>query len=213
MILGAGKIGRRLATRFQDELNVKLVESNKTKAWEVAPSLVNVLVLHGDGTDIDFLISENIQEMDMFIAVTQDEQTNLLTGLLAKQLGAKHVIVHLATASYLPIARRIGIDAAISKNMATVEAILRVIKSSEERAVSPFEDVEMEAVEMVAEAGSKATKKTVEALQFPPNVVLGAIIRESGIEIPGGASRITAGDRVLLFVQNAGIEKIQRLFT
>ncbi|MFB0515575.1 MAG: Trk system potassium transporter TrkA [Candidatus Neomarinimicrobiota bacterium] len=213
MILGGGKIGRRLASRLQDDLDIKLVESNKTKAWEIAPTLVNTLVLHGDGTDIDFLISENINEMDSFIAVTQNEQTNLITGLLAKQLGAKHVIVHIATTSYLPIARRIGIDAAISKNMVTVEAIMRVIKSSRERAVSPFEDVEMEALEIEAEAGSKVTKKPVSAISFPPGVILGAIVRDSHIEIPRGDSRISAGDRVLLFMQNIEVGKVQKYFT
>lgn len=213
MILGAGKIGRRLAARFQDDLDVKLVETNKAKAWEVAPTLVNTLVLHGDGTDIDFLISENIHEMDSFIAVTQGEQTNLLTGLLAKHLGAKHVIVHLATTNYLPIARRIGIDATISKNVATVEAILRVIKSTSERAVSPFEDVGMEAVELVADKGSKITKKPVRSISFPSGVILGAVMREDSIEIPVGDSQIIPGDRVLVFLQNAEVEKVQKYFT
>lgn len=213
MILGAGKIGQRLAGRLQDDLDIKLVESSKSKAWEIAPILVNTMVLHGDGTDIDFLISENINEMDSFIAVTGDEQTNLLTGLLAKQLGAKQVIVHLATTSYLPVARRIGIDAAISKNMVTVEAILRVIKSNRVRTVSPFEDVEMEALEVVTDAGSKVTKKPLKAIDFPSGMILGAVIRGSAIEIPTGETQILAGDRVLVFVQDEQVAKVQKYFT
>jgi len=213
MILGAGKIGRGLARRLQDHLDVKLVDSSKTKAWEVAPTLVNTLVLHGNGTDIDFLVSENIDEMDSFVAVTENEQTNLLTGLLAKQLGARHVIVHLATTIYLPIARRIGIDAAISKNMATVEAILRVIKSNSERTVSPFEEVELEALEVVTDESSKVTKKPLKAISFPPGMILGAVIRGSTIEIPTGDTQIIPGDRVLVFVQNEQVEKVQRYFT
>ncbi|MFC1620446.1 Trk system potassium transporter TrkA [Candidatus Neomarinimicrobiota bacterium] len=213
MILGAGNVGKRLASRFQDELDVKLVEAKKAAAWEIAPLLMNTMVLHGDGTDIDFLISENIHEMDSFIAVTEDEKTNLITGLLAKQLGAKHVIVHLSTTSYLPIARRIGIDAAISKNMATVEAILRVVKSSHERAVSSFEDLEMEAIEISAMEGSKVTKKPVKEISFPAGALLGAIIRNSTVIIPSGESQILAGDRVLLFMQDVEAEKIQKLFS
>ncbi|UCH63854.1 MAG: Trk system potassium transporter TrkA [Fidelibacterota bacterium] len=213
MILGASKIGRRLAIRLQDHLDVKLVDSSKAKAWDVAPTLVNTLVLHGDGTDIDFLVSENIDEMDSFVTVTEQEQTNLLTGLLAKQLGAKHVIVHLATTIYLPIARRIGIDAAISKNMATVEAILRVIKSDSERTISPFEEVELEALEVVTDKGSKVTKKPLKAVSFPSGMILGAVIRGSAIEIPTGDTQIIPGDRVLVFVQNEQVEKVQRYFT
>ncbi len=213
MILGAGKIGRRLAARTQSDLDVKLVESNKAKAEEIAPALINTLVLHGDGADVDFLISENISEMDSFIAVTEEEQTNLLTGLLAKQLGAKHVIVHLATTSYLSIARRIGIDAAISKNMATVEAILRVIMSNSERTVSPFEDVELEALEVVTEEGSKVTRKLLKDIEFPAGMILGAIIRGPAIEIPSGETQVIPGDRVLVFVQNEQVEKVQKYFT
>ena len=212
MILGAGKIGRRLASRLQDDLDVKLVESNKAKAAEIAPTLINTLVLHGNGTDIDFLVAENISEMDSFIAVTEDEQTNLLTGMLAKQLGAKHVIVHLATTIYLPTARHIGIDAAVSKNIATVEAILRIIKSNSERTVSPFEEVELEALEVVTDEGSKVTKKPLRTVSFPPGMILGAVIRGPAIEIPTGDTQIMPGDRVLVFVQDVQVEKVQRYF-
>jgi len=213
MILGAGKIGRRLATLAQHDLDVKLVDSNKIKAEEAAPALMNTLVLHGDGTDIDFLVSENIHEMDSFIAVTDDEQTNFLSGLLAKHLGAQQVIVHLDTTSYLPIARRIGIEAAISKNMVTVEAILRVIKSNSERTVTPFEDVELEALEVETDEGSKVTKKLLKDIDFPSGMILGAIIRGSAIEIPSGETQVLPGDRVLVFVQNEQVEKVQKYFT
>lgn len=212
MILGAGKIGRRLASRLQHDFDVKLVESNKAKAWEIAPTLVSALVLHGDGTDVDFLQSENINEMDSFVALTEDEQTNLLTGLLAKHLGAKHVIVHLTTNSYMPIARRIGVDTIISKNIATVEAIVRVIKSTSERSVSRFEDVDMEAVEMVTEEGSRVTRELVKDIRFPKGMILGAVMRGPGIELPSGDTQIVPGDRVLVFVRNEQLEKVQKFF-
>ncbi len=213
MILGAGKIGRRLARRTQEDLDVKLVEASKTKAWEIAPTLVNTMVLHGDGTDIDFLISENIDEMDSFIAVTADEKTNLLTGLLAKHLGARHVIVHLNTTSYLPIARRIGIDSTVSKNLATVEAILRVIKSSSRREVTSFEDMDLEAIEIVTEQGSPATRRPIKDLKFPRGLILGAIFRGPGVELPVGDTQILPGDRLLIFVKNEQLEKVEKFFS
>lgn len=212
MVLGAGKIGRRLTKRLQDEMNVKLVESNKAKAREIAPTFLNALVLHGDGTDIDFLLSENIDEMDSFIAVTEDEQTNLLTGLLAKHLGARHVVVHLNTTSYMPIARRIGIDTAISKNLVTVEAIIRAIRSTEEMEVNRFEDLNMESLELVAEEGSKMIGKTLGRLSLPKGVVVGAIMRGAAIEIATAESQVMAGDRVLMFVQDEHLESVEKLF-
>ena len=213
MILGAGKIGRRLAGRMQDELDVKLVDSNKAKAWEIAPNLPNVLMLHGDGTDIDFLLSENIDEMDSFIAVTQDEQTNLLTGLLAKHLGAKHVVVHLSTTSYLPIARRIGIDTAISKNLVTVEAIMRAIRSTPDRDISRFEDLGMESVELMAEEGSPITGKVLKETSLPKGIILAAVMRGASIEIPTGETQLAAGDRALVFVLSEQLEKVEKLFS
>ncbi|MFC1481505.1 Trk system potassium transporter TrkA [Candidatus Neomarinimicrobiota bacterium] len=212
MILGAGKIGRRLARRLQDDLDVRLVENVKSKAWEIAPTLMNTMTLFGDGTDIDFLLSENIEEMDSFVAVTEDEQTNLLTGLLAKHLGARHVVVHLNTASYLPIARRIGIDTVVSKNSATVEAIMRVIKSKRGLEVSRFEDVDLEAVELIAEEDSKVTRQLVKDIRFPAGLILGAILRGPGVELPTGDTQILADDRVLVFVKNEAIDKVEKFF-
>ncbi len=212
MILGAGKIGRRLARRLQDDLDVRLVEKLKAKAWEIAPTLMNTMTLHGDGTDIDFLIAENIEEMDSFVAVTEDEQTNLLTSLLAKHLGARHVVVHLNTASYVPIARRIGIDTVVSKNAATVEAIMRVIKSTRGLEVSRFEDVDLEAVELVADEDSKVTRHLVKDIKFPPGLILGAVLRGPGVEIPTGDTQILADDRVLVFVKNEAIDKVEKFF-
>ncbi len=213
MILGAGKMGRRLARHLQDDLDVKLVEANKAKGWEIAPTLVNTMVLYGDGTDIDFLVAENIDEMDSFIALTNDEKTNLLTGLLAKHLGARHVIVHLNTTSYLPIARRIGIDSAVSKNLATVEAIVRVIKSNSGREVSRFEDVDMESMEIVTAEGSPVTKHPVKDIKFPGGLILGAIFRGPGVELPVGDTQIMPGDRVLVFVKNEQMEKVEKFFS
>lgn len=213
MILGAGKIGRRLAKRMQDDLDIKLVDRNKAKAWEIAPTLGSALVLHGDGTDIDFLISENIDEIDSFVAVTEDEQTNLLTGLLAKHLGAKHVVVHLNTTSYLPIARRIGIDTAISKNLVTVEAIMRTIRSTDEWDISRFEDLGMESMELVANEDSKITRKPIQELGLPQGLIIGALMRSATIEIPTGESQILAEDRVLVFVLNEDLEKVEKLFS
>jgi trk system potassium uptake protein TrkA len=212
MILGAGKMGRRLARRLQDDLDTRLVEKLKSKAWEIAPTLMNTMTLHGDGTDIDFLISENIDEIDSFVAVTEDEQTNLLTGLLAKHLGARHVVVHLNTASYLPIARRIGIDTVVSKNSATVEAIMRVIKSTRGLEVSRFEDVDLEAVELVADEDSRVTKQLVKDIRFPAGLILGAILRGPGVEIPTGETQILPDDRVLIFVKDEALDKVVKFF-
>jgi trk system potassium uptake protein TrkA len=130
-------------------MDVKLIEQDRETAEEVAVDLLDTLVLHGDGTDIDFLTSERIEDMDCLVAVSGSEKTNLLSGLLAKHLGVKRVIIHITTNEYIPLMDKIGIDAVVSKNIETVNAIMRYIRRGNVIAVSLFEDIKAEAIELI----------------------------------------------------------------
>ena len=116
MIMGGGKIGRLLAANLQDNYDVKLLEKDSEKAEQINDKLENTLVLTDDGLDIDFLESENISSLDCFIAVTENEQINVMSSLLMKHYGVKQVIVHINSTSFFKVVRRIGVDAVISKN-------------------------------------------------------------------------------------------------
>ena len=142
MILGGSKIGRNLAETLQNEMSVRLIDANRDKAERLASTLPNTMVLNSDGTDVEFLKSENIHELDSFISVTQSEQTNLLCGLLAHHLGTKQTIIHINTTEYLPVVQEIGIGCMVSKNISTVNAILQNIKSGfSDSAVTSFEEL------------------------------------------------------------------------
>ena len=126
MIIGGSKIGRTLARELpNDTINVRLVDSDRPKAGKISQSIDESMIIHGDGTDIEFLKSENIQEIDSLIAVTENEKTNLISCLLAKHLGAKQTIIHVSTSEYMPTIKEIGVGAVISKNLSTVNAILK----------------------------------------------------------------------------------------
>ena len=102
-------------------MNVRLLEIEREKAGFVANDLSNTMVICGDGTDVELLKSENIAEVDSFITVTDNEQTNLLSSMLANHLGVKQTVIHITTTEYMPIIQEIGIGAVISKNMSTVD--------------------------------------------------------------------------------------------
>ena len=160
IILGGSKIGRSLAEELEKEMTVRLIESKRDKAeWLASNHLKETMIIHGDGTDVELLKSENIQDTDSFIAVTESEQTNLLSGMLAHHLGVKQSVIHVSTTEYMPIVQEIGVGAVLSKNMSTVNSILRFIASDEtETSVMTFDEIDVEVIEFHPEPGSKVTK-------------------------------------------------------
>ena len=213
MILGGSKIGRALALKLQDDIHVRLVEEDLAKAELLASRLEKTLTLNGDGTDIEFLRSENVEDLDSFIAVTQNEQTNFLSGLLARHLGAKQSIVHVSTTEYIPVMKLIGLDAVISKNMCTVNAILEYIKSDQNVLFTNFEDIEVEALEFSPNPGSRITQHVLEKIKFPAACVVGSVNHHGHISIPAGDTQITEEDTVLVFTLPEEVPKVERLFS
>jgi len=212
MICGGGQVGRRLAAVLSSYTSVKLIEKDPSAADACARELRDTLVLQGDATDVDFLVSENIYDMDCFVAVTGCEKTNLLAGLLALDQGVRRIVVHLTTQDYFPIMKRIGIDAIVSKNIATVNAILKHIRRGDIIAVSLFEDIEAEAMELSPPAGSPITQKPLKDLKLPDDLIIGAVVRGSGIIIPDGHTRIQADDKVVVFLKPTLLSQVEKLF-
>jgi trk system potassium uptake protein TrkA len=212
MILGGGKIGRAVALALEEEIEVRLVEKNREKAQALASELSKTLVLHGDGTDIEFLRMEDPEELDSFIAVTQNEQTNLLSAMLAKHLGVRQTIIHVSTTEYIPAMKVIGLDAVVSKNMCTVTEILDYIKRDEQLLVTNFEDVGVEAIQFSPDPGSKITRKTLAELKFPSSSVIGAVNHRGHVSLAHGDTKITDEDSVLVFCLPTAVPQVEKLF-
>ncbi len=213
MVMGGTKIGRSLAEELQDEMSVRLVEVDRSKAESIATELTEAMILNGDGTDVEFLRSENISELDSFIAVAHNEQTNLLSGLLARHLGVKQTIIHISTTEYLPIIKEIGLDAVISKNISTVNAILRYIRSDQsETSVTTFDEIDVDVLEFNPEPGSKVTTGQLKDLKFPEESIVGVINHHGHLSIARGSSQLTEEDTVLVFAKKAAIPKLRKLF-
>ena len=128
MIAGASKIGRLVSSMLEDEMSVRLIEKSKEKATQIANELDKTIVLNSDATDIEFLRGENISEVDSFVAVTEDQQLNLLAGILAKQLKVKHSIIHVTNPDYVRNMSDLGIGSIVSKNNVSVNAVIKSIR-------------------------------------------------------------------------------------
>ena len=213
IILGGSKIGRSLAVELEKEMTVRLIENKRDKAEWLASQVKDTMIIHGDGTDVELLKSENIQDADSFIAVTESEQTNLLSGMLAHHLGVKQSVIHVSTTEYMPIVQEIGVGAVLSKNMSTVNSILRFIASDEtETPVMTFDEIDVEVIEFHPEPGSKVTKFPLEEINFPEDSIVGMTNHHGTLSIARGSTQLSDEDNVLVFAKSKVVPKLKRLF-
>jgi trk system potassium uptake protein len=212
LIMGAGKLGRLVAQNLKDQFSVRLVDHRQDKLLKAAKELPEVLLLHADGLDIDFLESEGVGDFDAIITVTDDETTNLFAGLLAKQKGVKKVIVHINSPDYLPLVKGLGINSVVSKNLSTVDAFMRYVVRGQVHSVMMLEGIDTEVIELSPAPNSKIIGIPLEEIDFPQDAVVGGIIRPDGEEIATGKSIITAADRVIVFARASRVSDVEALF-
>ena len=154
MILGASKIGVLTAERLQGKYNVTLIEQNEEKANKIALKLKNTLVIHGDGTDVSLLEEQSIDDMDAFIAVTGDSETNIISSLVAKSHGVRKTISGVENVDYIKLSHNIGIDTLINKKVIAANDILRYIRKGEVNAIATL-SLDAEVIEFTVKANSK----------------------------------------------------------
>ncbi|MBN1408074.1 MAG: Trk system potassium transporter TrkA [Calditrichaceae bacterium] len=213
MILGGGQTGFLIARQLEKDYNVKIIESNADKSIRLAEQLKKSLVIKGDGRDINLLALEGIIDMDAFIAVTGDDETNIVSCLMAKHLQVPKIISLINKADYTPIIPTIGIDAYISKQLLTVNSIVKFIRRGSVVSVASIPGISAEAIELIANVGSKITKKPLSEQKLPKDAILGAVMRGDDVFVPIGATKIKAGDKVVLFAMPSAISEVEKLFT
>lgn len=214
MIAGASKIGRRIASLLEDEMSVRLIEKSKEKATQIANNLDKTIVLNSDATDVEFLKGENISEVDSFIAVTEDQQLNLLAGILSKQLKAKHSIIHVTNPDYVRNMSDLGIGSIVSKNTVSVNAVIKSIRiDQKEHVIQLFSSLDMEAIELIAEKDSKAARLAVSNLNLPYGCIVALVNHNGHIKIPAGDFQICENDTVLIFCINSKIREVSKIFS
>lgn len=211
MIIGGSRIGEYLALQLESEyVDVKLIDKKMSRCHYLSEILTHTVVLHGDPTQIDFLREENIEDIDVCIAVSDDEQTNMVVSLLAKRLGVPRTICAVTKSELIPIANSIGIDAVISPRLSAASAMLRFIRQGGVLSVGTFRDNEAEAIEVLAQATSSIVNRPIYQLNFPKDAIITAIIRDGEIIIPQGRDMIIPGDRVIIFTLRKAIRQVEK---
>ena len=212
MILGGSKIGRRVAALLQKNMKIKLIESDEEKTLALAGDLQDTLVIRGDGRDIDLLAQEGIIDVDAFVAVTEDAETNIITCLMAKHLGVTKAIALVDKADYVPLTQTIGLDSLINMKLIAATNILQYIRRREVIAQTSLEGIDAQLFEYVAQPNSPVIKKPLKDLNFPKEAIIGGLIRGEESFIAVGSTQINANDKVVIFSLPGGVKKIEKFF-
>jgi len=212
MVLGGGMVGAFVAETLQREANVKLVESKFSRCERLAERLPHTLVIHGDGTDLELLESEDLAGMDAFIAVTGDDERNIIATLLASHATVPRNITLVNRVSYLPIMPKIGLNTVVSKQLLTVNAMQHYIQHQEVAAVASLPGIEAQLIEYIAKEGCRITRKQLRDIRFPRNAIVGAILHDDHMIVPTGDTQIEQGDRTVVFALPQAVEELDYLF-
>jgi len=211
MILGGSQIGMELAEHLEERgLQVKIIEQNEERCQEIAEKCTRALVLRGDATYQDLLVEENVAEMDTFIAVTEDEETNVMISLLAKKMGARRVITLVNKVGYSLLVHSIGVDVVVSPRLAAVTKIMQFLRRGKILSISSLPGENAEAFEAVAMETSDLVGRPLREMEFPKDAIVGAIVNSSGVVIPDGSAVIQPGDRVMIFALTSAIKEVEK---
>ncbi|MGJ0629434.1 Trk system potassium transporter TrkA [Xenorhabdus bovienii] len=216
MIVGGGNVGAGLALRLEKDYSVKLIEHNQERATELAELLHDTIVFYGDASDQELLSEEHIEQVDVFIALTNDDEANIMSAMLAKRMGAKKAMVLIQRSAYVDLVQGGVIDIAISPQQATISALLGHVRKADIVSVSSLRRGVAEAIEAIAhgdEYTSKVVGRKIGDIRLPPGTTIGAIVRGEEVIIANDYSIIQQGDHVIMFITDKKfVPEVEKLF-
>lgn len=216
MLVGGGNIGFGLAQRLEKQYSVKLIERNQQRAAELAERLHDTIVFYGDASDQELLAEEHVDQVDLFIAVTNDDEANIMSAMLAKKMGAKKVMVLIQRRAYVDLVQGSVIDIAISPQQATISALLSHVRKADIVGVSSLRRGIAEAIEAIAhgdETTSRVVGRLIEDIKLPPGTIIGAVVRGDEVLIANDNVRVEQGDHVIMFLTDKKfVPDVERLF-
>jgi K+ transport systems, NAD-binding component len=212
MIVGGGKTGLYLAKMLTDfNISVKIIERSKERCFYLAEHLENVMVLHGDGTDVSLLEEESIDDMDAFVTATGFDEDNLLLALMAKDRGIEDVIAKVSRATYTELISNLGVDMVLNPLDITVSNIMRTIQGSKRVISSRLIQGQAEIMEIVAAPHMKLIDKPIKQLRLPTGMLIAAVRRGNEAMIPNGDTVIKQGDRVILICLLSEVTDLEKI--
>jgi len=213
MILGGGKIGSQTASDLANtKYNVKLIEKDKERAFDLADELPKILVINGDGRNVELLDEENIGDMDAFISVTGNSETNIMSCLVAKSKGVRKTIALVENIDYFELSHSIGVDTLINKKLLAASTIFRYIRKGDVVAMTKLNNMNAELLEFIVKPTSKICNKYIKDLDFPISAIIGGVIRNGEGISALGDFYVQAKDRIVVCCLPRSIKKVEGFF-
>ncbi len=216
VIVGGGNIGLFLAKQLEQDhsnVRVKIIEANKARAEVAADELSHTVVINGDALDREILDEANISATETIVAVTNDDQVNILASLLAKRAGCQRAVTLVNTLAYWSLIRSLGIDVVVSPRASTVSTILQHVRRGRIRGLHSLRDGMAEIIEAEALETSPLVGVPIRETRLPQGIIIGALVRDNEVVIPRGDTIIRAHDRVILFAVAGVVKKVEQLFS
>lgn len=212
MIIGGGKTGLFLSKKLAEfNVSVKIIERNKERCYYLAERLENVIVLNGDGTDINLLKEENIDDMDAVVTATGFDEDNLLLALTAKNRGVEDVIAKISRGIYTDMVAQLGVDMALNPLDISVSYLLRLIKGKKKVVSSQLIQGQAEIMEVIVDSDMRIAKKSIKDLSLPEGVLIAAIHRGTELIIPNGDTVINYDDKVLFICLLSDLIELEKI--
>lgn len=212
MILGGTDLAISTARLLQDDYNVTIVEERKRRCQLMTEQLSSVLVIKGDYTNIDLLKEENLDQMDAFIALTGNSETNIISCLTARNLGVFKTIAQVENKEYIHISQNIGVDTLINKKLLAANAIFQHVRKGSIETITSLHGVDAEIIEYNVVRSNQLTRRKVKDLHFPEKALIGGVIRGEETLIPNGNTQLQLGDKVIVMAMPGAIKRLEELF-
>ena len=213
VIFGGGQIGQLLAQLLENlRCAVRLLEEDLARCNELAERLQKTRVVHGNGADLDLLKREHVGQADAFIAVTDDDERNIIAVLLAKEEGARMGIVLVHRPDFASLLEKVGIDHAVSPRLVAANKILSLVRHGELQSTALLADGKAEAIELRIAQGSRVSNHALKDLRLPRDTLIAALIRDDQVIVPRGSDTLKAGDTVIALAQPDALDGLVRLF-
>ncbi len=212
MVMGGGRIAQKTIQYLPGNIQVKVLERDRDKCYQLADCVRNALIINADGRNVEALRSEGIEEIDAFVATTANSEANILACLEAKRLGVKKTVAEVENVDYLQLAEELDIGTVINKKLIAASYIYQLTLDADVLEVRSLTSADAEVVEFVAKQGSKITKSQIKDIRLPDNVNIGGVVHDGVGKIAYGNTQIQPGDHVIVFCAASTIRKVESLF-
>ena len=212
-IVGGGPMGEILAAKLEKTIpHIKIIERDRRRCEELSQILEKTMVINGDGRNTDWLYEESVQNCDVFVAVTGDSETNIMTCAAAKKMGVPKTIAEVENIEYIKLAEGMGVDAVINKKILSASRIFRFTLTDKIRSIKYLSESDAVALEYIVHPGSPVTKAPIKDLAIPRTAIIGGVIRGTESFIAYGNTQIAAYDHVVVFTLPSSLKEIDKLF-